>query len=300
MDFLLHLLNCITMKESLEQSLLKLFVLFSVGYQCIQLTYDFLFTDYVLVGQLENVLTIFFYLLVLYQGHQSADRQVKAWWVYLIAAVSFTFEWLMFGGFASSTPYNAVLLLIIILISSRNKVRIWSASLFFVWILSLVWIDFKQWTPFFALASPPSVLTLTLDFLLHGLLITWVSLVLKQKFDDDRAEIGRQNEELRQLDQEIAQKNKELAQQQYQVRSLNANLEKRIELKVEEIREKNSMLAEYAYINAHHLRGPVCKIMSLAELMEEATPEDTALAGTIRKRAEELDDIIKQINTIVS
>ena len=288
------------MKVRLEQSLLKLFVFFSVGYQLLQLTYDFLFTDYILIAQLENVMTAFLYLLILYFAQKSSVRQINALAVYLVAAASLSIEWLLFGGFESSMPYNAVLLMMVIIISSRATARIVSLSLFAVLLLVLLLIDHHQRESSADLSVYPSRLTLILDFLLHGLFITIITLVLKQKFDSYRTKIVRHNEELSQLDQEIAQKNQKLAYQQAEIQSLNASLEKRIEQKVNKIREKNHRLAEYAYINAHHLRGPVCKIMGLAELMEETTPEDTVLADTIRKRAEELDEIIKQINTIVS
>lgn len=288
------------MKIKLEQSLIRIFIYFSIGYQLIQLAYDFMFTQYVWFTQLENIATVLLYLLVLHAGKQNVRQRVNPYWVVMIATLSLSFEWVIFGGFSSTMPYSAFLLMMIIIICCRGRLRILCSSLFFLLLLILLYLDHSQVLPVYDVDIYPSALTLMLDFLLHALLITLLTLLLKQKFDTYRSGIVRNNEKLRALDQELAQKNEKLAHQQAKIQLLNIDLEKMIEQEVEKTKEKNRKLAEYAYINAHHLRGPLCRIMGLTYLMTETTPENPQLPHTIKKRAEELDKIIKQINKIVS
>jgi signal transduction histidine kinase len=271
-----------------------------MGYQLIQLCYDFLFTEFLWITQIENIITLSLYGLVLYPSVKQTHHHINPSWVIIIAALSLTFEWIFFGGFNSTMPYNAFLLMMITVICCPKKWRLLSSSFFFVLILTLLYLDYAQTLPVYDTIIYPSKLTQVLDFLLHALLITIFTLILKQKFFLYRDGIVRKNKELKALDNELAEKNKALARQQAKIQLLNAKLEKMIEQEVESTKEKNRKLAEYAYINAHHLRGPLCRIMGLSDLMTESSPENTKLPRTIKRRAEELDVIIKQINHIIS
>lgn len=288
------------MKANLEQSLLRVFIYFSMGYQLVQLCYDFLFTEFVWITQIENVITLSLYGLVLYAGTKHTHHYINPRWVIMIAALSLSFEWIFFGGFSSTMPYNAFLLMMITLICCPKKWYLLSSSFFFLLILGLLYLDYARLLPVYDTIIYPSNLTQALDFLLHALLITLFTLVLKQKFFLHRDGIVRKNKELKALDKALAEKNKALALQQSEIQLLNVKLEKMIAQEVESTKEKNRKLAEYAYINAHHLRGPLCRIMGLSDLMKETTPEDIKLPYSIKKRAEELDKVIKQINHIVS
>ncbi|MDF9795097.1 signal transduction histidine kinase [Catalinimonas alkaloidigena] len=289
------------MKASIEQPILRIFIYCSLCYQLIQLGYDFLFTEYVWITQIENIVTISLYALVLYKSIHKAPHHINPYWVIMIAALSLTFEWLFFGGFNSTMPYNAIFLMMMIVICCPGKLRLQSSSFFFIWIVALLYLDYAQVLPAYDTTIYPSELTQLLDFLLHALLVAFLTLVLKQKFVAYRNRIVRKNEELKALDTALIRKNDELAIQQTEIQLLNSRLEQMVVMEVEHTQEKNRRLAEYAYINAHHLRGPLCRIIGLSDLMKEIdSGAPNHLSQIIKKRAEELDEIIKQINKTVS
>ena len=68
-----------------------------------------------------------------------------------------------------------------------------------------------------------------------------------------------------------------------------------------ELEDINLKLSEYAFINAHHLRAPLTKIMSAIHVVEET--EGRALNKDLLKvlgdSAKELDQVIYSINDIL-
>jgi signal transduction histidine kinase len=57
--------------------------------------------------------------------------------------------------------------------------------------------------------------------------------------------------------------NQELKQQQEYVYALNQELEAKVEMRTLLLKRQNEKLSEYAFINAHLLRGPLCRIKGL-------------------------------------
>jgi signal transduction histidine kinase len=64
---------------------------------------------------------------------------------------------------------------------------------------------------------------------------------------------------------------------------------------------RNKKLIEYAYFNAHEVRGPLARILGLAYLVK-SRPEDNPLdmIEKIEFSANELDKVIRDINQSLS
>jgi hypothetical protein len=84
-----------------------------------------------------------------------------------------------------------------------------------------------------------------------------------------------------------------------EVNRLNQSLEERISERTEALAAQNQQLAEYAYINSHQLRGPICRILGLVNLIEESDTKEKEMVGLLRASVVELDDVVKKINEIV-
>ena len=68
-----------------------------------------------------------------------------------------------------------------------------------------------------------------------------------------------------------------------------------------EVENKNKSLAEYAFINAHMLRGPLCRIIGLINLMErEPDQYPTSELAQLKSIAQEIDRRVKEINSVIS
>ena len=68
-----------------------------------------------------------------------------------------------------------------------------------------------------------------------------------------------------------------------------------------EVENKNVSLAEYAFINAHMLRGPLCRIIGLINLMEKEPDQyPTDQLAHLKSIAQEIDKRVREINTVIS
>jgi ligand-binding sensor domain-containing protein len=112
---------------------------------------------------------------------------------------------------------------------------------------------------------------------------------------ENQHEITAQNEELSQQSQKLTLANNEIIQ-------LNLTLEKKIKEKTLHLRTQNEKLKDYAYYNAHKIRGPLARILGLIILMQEEsdTLQMTVYLSLLKIVADELDTKIKEINDILS
>jgi hypothetical protein len=105
-------------------------------------------------------------------------------------------------------------------------------------------------------------------------------------------------EQIQQQSLEIGFQNQILIQQKELIDTINQSLEARIKERTQKLEWQNQQLAEYTFINAHHLRGPLCRIIGLVNLMEipEYNHETSDFIAKIRVATEELDSVIRTIN----
>ncbi|HEX5168864.1 MAG TPA: hypothetical protein VFW11_06805, partial [Cyclobacteriaceae bacterium] len=95
---------------------------------------------------------------------------------------------------------------------------------------------------------------------------------------------------------------KKLHEQKAQLNKIRSNLESMISIKTSEAQDKADILKEYAFVNAHHVRGPLARVLGLIyliELEDKGNPTSEAL-HKIKKDAQEMDNIIKKINEVIS
>lgn len=65
---------------------------------------------------------------------------------------------------------------------------------------------------------------------------------------------------------EIKSQNEKLLASESNLSNLNQHLEALVESKIENIKKQNMLLHKYAHANAHHVRGPVARILGLIQL----------------------------------
>lgn len=93
----------------------------------------------------------------------------------------------------------------------------------------------------------------------------------------------------------LQQKNKQLERQKEQITFLNENLE-------QQVRKRTGQLEDYAYMNAHKVRGPLARIQGLANLfilphiLDGSTEEEQRIIEQINVASEQLDQVIRAIN----
>ncbi|MCU0417682.1 MAG: GAF domain-containing protein [Cytophagaceae bacterium] len=98
--------------------------------------------------------------------------------------------------------------------------------------------------------------------------------------------------------EKIKQQNRILEVQRDEIRWMNERLEEKVKNRTEELFIRNKQLEEYAFMNAHKLRGPLCRLKGLIYLFQKDPNAESyrdELIHYITVSAEELDAVVHQI-----
>jgi signal transduction histidine kinase len=93
-----------------------------------------------------------------------------------------------------------------------------------------------------------------------------------------------------------------LESKQRQIEELNDSLEKKVTERTAELKFRNEQLTDFAFINAHEIRGPICRLLGLRNLlMLTKNPEEIiALRDYMTSSIDELDAITRKANELLS
>jgi hypothetical protein len=129
------------------------------------------------------------------------------------------------------------------------------------------------------------------------LLIAYSSLVLRQRYDEAFKTLALQNLELIEKTNEIETQNEELVQSHENLHNLNNHLETLVNERTDKVQKQNEQLIKYAYSNAHHVRGPVARVLGLIQLSKIETNLDYPfLFQKIEEQTKEIDEVVQGIN----
>lgn len=102
--------------------------------------------------------------------------------------------------------------------------------------------------------------------------------------------------QLRLKTEEVNQRNRELMESQERLNDMNARLEEMVQEKTQRLLRQNERIIKYAYTNAHHVRGPVARMLGLIQLSRMENSFDYPwLFGKLEEQAIEVDVIIKDL-----
>jgi len=103
--------------------------------------------------------------------------------------------------------------------------------------------------------------------------------------------------ELKLKSDEIKLQNEKLIQSQERLNQINQHLEELVLKKTASIKAQNEKILHYAYSNAHHVRGPVARLLGLIELSKMETDLNYPwFFEKVEYTAKEVDSIIKGIS----
>jgi signal transduction histidine kinase len=115
----------------------------------------------------------------------------------------------------------------------------------------------------------------------------------------DKSNLQVLHSELQEKNEEVTAQSEELIEANAQIALMNENLESLVKDKASKIMEQNKMLTQYAFQNAHKVRGPLARIMGLINLVRlgGSSEETTELISKIEDASHELDSVVKEINS---
>jgi signal transduction histidine kinase len=95
--------------------------------------------------------------------------------------------------------------------------------------------------------------------------------------------------------------NRIIGKQKEEIQRTNEILETKVKERTAKLVEQNKELKEYAFVNAHEIRGPLARILGLVMLMklEIVTPEMKRYVDMMEDSSAEMDQVIKRINTLL-
>lgn len=147
------------------------------------------------------------------------------------------------------------------------------------------------------LSNPQEILTVLITYLIVYFNLAYPSSVLKNKYDLINQNLTETNNALTKKTSDMAEQNAELIQAQAELNSLNSNLERILNERMAKIQAQNDQLVRYSYNNAHHLRGPVARLLGLAAVYKiDRTADPDFIIARMVDQAHEIDAVVKLIN----
>ncbi len=143
----------------------------------------------------------------------------------------------------------------------------------------------------------PDAITAAITYSTLYIILSFAAGVLKNSYDRIHDNLSAQNIELADKANEIELKNKKLLEIQEDLNILNSNLEKIVDERTDKVKKQNELLVKYSYTNAHHLRGPVARLLGLAAISKIDNSIDAIdVIDKMVVQAHEIDAVVKQIN----
>lgn len=133
-------------------------------------------------------------------------------------------------------------------------------------------------------------------------IMAWVLYRQHRKILEVNHILRSKNEEIEQQKLEIESQAEKLKELNLELSELNKSLENRIEIRTNQLKNRNQKLAEYAYMNAHQLRAPIVSIIGLMNLIEkiDLPNDDRVMIEHLVKCSKKLDEITKDISKNLS
>jgi signal transduction histidine kinase len=142
------------------------------------------------------------------------------------------------------------------------------------------------------------LITVAITYSILYFILTYATAKLKAGYDKLYRSLEASHKELHQKADEIAAQNEELMQTQDSLNEVNSQLERIIGDRTAKIQAQNEILLKYSYTNAHHLRGPVARLLGLANIYRLDNQMDVNfIISKMEEQANEIDSVVKKINT---
>jgi signal transduction histidine kinase len=141
------------------------------------------------------------------------------------------------------------------------------------------------------------LITVAITYSILYIIIGYATYVIKSSYDKIYQYLRETNDELQQKATEIAAQNNELLNMHNNLNALNLHLEEIVNERTEKVQLQNEILYKYSYTNAHHLRGPVARLLGLVNVYQlKPRPDPDFIIEKMADQAHEIDAVIKQIN----
>lgn len=140
----------------------------------------------------------------------------------------------------------------------------------------------------------PLIIRRIAPFAILYFIVTFTALHLKNLYIKQNDELSEAHRSIRQQSMAMEHYNEKLEDQQEQLAVVNRLLKSSLDEKSSYIEEVNQSLIDLAHKNAHHVRGPVARILGLFNLIKSDPDNREMYLDLIKSEAESLDGIIHE------
>lgn len=200
-------------------------------------------------------------------------------------------------------PLNTTISLSILLLDGfivsvmlKSKLKVLMHTLIVTSVVCIFLIQHITPTLRFA-SSGNEQLTILVTYLIIYFNLAYPTSILKKKYDLINLHLSETNDALTQKTRDMSDQNAVLLQAQSELNALNSNLERILNDRTAKIQAQNEVLVRYSYNNAHHLRGPVARLLGLATIYKiDAEADPDFIIARMVDQAHEIDTVVKLIN----
>ncbi|MEJ1237170.1 hypothetical protein WBG78_03515 [Chryseolinea sp. T2] len=249
-------------------------------------------------GQPELVLWLGVVNMVLLAGMIFLRRYKTVSFIALhfIFLVTTWFTWQSSGGYQGIIPYAFIAMMAFAIFTSHGTllgITLATYAFHAIYLTQTYENDINY--------SEPLLVT-QINYLACVFVLISLCLYAKNRFSRYREYIQSVNNRLDLSANTLSEQAKQLRVQGEQLQKLLSELETKILAKHLERDEKRAILSKYAYVNAHHVRGPLARILGLIALIEkERLPRDRRRnIEEIKSDALEIDGVVRKISEVLS
>ena len=123
-----------------------------------------------------------------------------------------------------------------------------------------------------------------------------------EELDYQKGEILQKKSIVEQQKEEITTQAENLMELNREITQINSNLEELVKERTLQLEEQNNVLADYAFTNAHKLRGPLTRIMGLINIIQtaETLEEKLEYIRLLAEAGNQLDQAVHTIQKLIA
>ncbi|MEP2023095.1 MAG: hypothetical protein ABJH98_06030 [Reichenbachiella sp.] len=266
--------------------------------------YQLIVSLVVLTGAFHIMLSSTLFLVSvasLYFWKDPSKYSVIVWINAAVWTTAYIFYWIGTGGVFSAPAYVFFVLVIVFIIVLAKPYGYYYTVLFCATCLVLTVVAPTGMYEYHMTLSDDLYYVLATQFLICLLLIVISLHFLKTNFDKERSKNEESNETLISLTAELETKKKELLAKREKIENLKRNLEHLVHERTIQLEEKHEQLSQYAYDNAHTLRGALCNVLAIISLIKKEPNNSQTLDAIDRlnQKAIDLDSLVYQVNNLL-
>lgn len=287
-------------KSNFECKLFKIFLFVSLCFWAVgSVRLIILQKEQILIGVYVSSFLLSMGLFWAVNRKINLDLLIKIYCFYWLPV--FVILWKYLGGVHGPMSYVYFLTLVIYVGLLERNFRV--LLVFLLCVVNVLLVTDNDAQLLLSIVPMEAVLNpLAVDYLTTSIVISFIVYFIKTSFDKERIEIETYNAQLESLNDELMMKQIELVDHKKEIRSIQNNLELIVKNRTKELEDKNLELEEYAYDNAHLVRGPLSNILGLLNILKIESDHHNigdADLNEIMSHAGALDQMIRKINKIL-